>query len=131
MKKYWQAIIAFLLVILLNSISFPVYSQESNTGGNKIDGFPVVFANQTLFVIQADVSSFSSEERAETVTNRLEKIAEDSLNNDKTIIKISKILSDKRINTMDIFTLLLTYEIFSPLLKKRFAMLIATADSKF
>lgn len=79
MRKYWQALIAFLLVILLNLISSSwVYSQEDPSTGNKIDGFPVVMADQTLFVIQANVGSFSSEERAQTINNRLQKIAEDS-----------------------------------------------------
>ena len=82
MKKYWQALIAFLLVILINSVvSSWAYSQENGSpenNGNKIDGFAVTLADETLFVIQANVNSFSSEERAQTITNRLEKIAEDA-----------------------------------------------------
>lgn len=79
MKKYWQAFIAFVLVILLSVMGSPwVHSQEDAPNGDKIDGFPVVLADETLFVIQANVSSFSSEERAQTITNRLEKIAEDA-----------------------------------------------------
>ena len=79
MKKYRQALITFILVILVSVIASPwVHSQEDVPKGNKIDGFPVVLANETLFLVQVNVGSFSSEERAKTITNRLEKIAEDS-----------------------------------------------------
>ena len=79
MKKYWQAFIAFILVILLSVMASPwVHSQEEPVKGDKIDGFPVLLADETLFVIQANVGSFSSEERAQTITNRLETIAEDT-----------------------------------------------------
>jgi len=46
---------------------------------NKIDGTPVLLGNTTLFVIQKNVGSFSHQERAQAVTNRLEKIANDPL----------------------------------------------------
>ena len=84
MRKYWQALIAFVLVILLNVIASPwVHSQIDGSQinaptGNKIDGFPVLLADETLFFIQANIGSFSSEERAQTITNRLQKIAEDT-----------------------------------------------------
>ena len=79
MKKYWQSLITFVLVILLSLIAhLGVYSQIDESAGDKIDGFPVILADETLFVIQSNVGSFSSEERAETITNRLEKIAEDT-----------------------------------------------------
>ena len=80
MKKYCQALIAFALAIVQTVIASPwVHSQEDAPSGNKIDGFPVVLADETLFVIQANVGSFTSEERAQTITNRLKKIAEDNL----------------------------------------------------
>ena len=79
MKKYWQFLIIFVLVILLSFIAHPgVYSQIDDSAGDKIDGFPVLLADETLFVIQSNVGSFSSEERAQTITNRLAKIAEDT-----------------------------------------------------
>ena len=79
MKKYWQFLITFVLVIFLSLIAHPgVYSQIDDSAGDKIDGFPVLLADETLFVIQSNVGSFSSEERAQTITNRLEKIAEDT-----------------------------------------------------
>ncbi|MFN7854310.1 mechanosensitive ion channel family protein [Anabaena sp. AL09] len=46
---------------------------------NKIDGTPVLLGDKTLFVIHKNVGSFSHEERAQAVTNRLEKIANDPL----------------------------------------------------
>jgi hypothetical protein len=44
---------------------------------NKIDGTPVLLGDTTLFVIQKNVGSFSPQERAEAISNRLEKIAND------------------------------------------------------
>ena len=46
---------------------------------NKIDGTPVLLGDTTLFVIQKSVGSFSPQERAQAVTNRLEIIANDPL----------------------------------------------------
>ncbi|MBS9388564.1 MAG: mechanosensitive ion channel family protein [Dolichospermum sp. WA123] len=46
---------------------------------NKIDGTPVLLGDKTLFVIHKNVGSFSHQERAQAVTNRLEKIANDPL----------------------------------------------------
>ena len=46
---------------------------------NKIDGTPVLLGNTTLFLIQKNVGSFSHQERAQAVTTRLEKIANDPL----------------------------------------------------
>ena len=40
MKKYWQFLITFVLVILLSFIAHPgVYSQIDESAGDKIDGF--------------------------------------------------------------------------------------------
>ncbi len=79
MKKYWQFLITFVLVIVLSVIATSwVDSQVDDLTGDKIDGFPVLLADETLFVIQTDTGSFSSEERAQTITNRLQKIAEDT-----------------------------------------------------
>ncbi|MGK7899026.1 MAG: mechanosensitive ion channel family protein [Xenococcus sp. (in: cyanobacteria)] len=79
MKKYWQFLITFVLVILLTVITSSwVDSQVDAPTGDEIDGYPVTLANETLFVIQTDVGSFSSEERAQTITNRLQRIANDN-----------------------------------------------------
>ena len=107
MKKYWQAFITFFLVILLNVIGSPwVHSQGDASTGNKIDGFPVVFADETLFVIQANVGSFSSEERAQTISNRLQKIANDS-SLDFNLLRVEEIedISNIVIGTKTIVTL--------------------------
>ena len=79
MKKYWQFLITFVLVVVLSVISNSwVNPQIDSPTGDKIDGFPVLLADETLFVIQTNVGSFSSEERAQTITNRLLKIANDT-----------------------------------------------------
>ncbi|MFM7789840.1 MAG: mechanosensitive ion channel family protein, partial [Microcystis panniformis] len=43
---------------------------------NKIDGFPVMLDGKPLFFIRRGVSSFSAEERANTITRRIERIAQ-------------------------------------------------------
>ena len=91
-KAVFTALVAFLLVLA----SPFVYSQDSTDNGDKIDGFPVVLADETLFVIQANVGSFSSEDRADTISNRLEKIATNST------IKIESIKLEDLENTTNI-----------------------------
>ena len=79
MKQYWKTIIAVVLAILLSvSSNSWVHSQVDVPSGDKIDGFPVLLADETLFVIQTNINSFTSEERAKTITNRLQNIADDS-----------------------------------------------------
>ena len=75
-KRIITALLTFVFVIL----SPFVCSQDliNSSAGNKIDGFPVVLADETLFIIQANVGSFSSEERAAAISKRLEKIATNS-----------------------------------------------------
>ena len=90
MKRYWQFLITFVLVILLSLISSPgIYSQIDVPTGDKIDGFPVLLEDETLFMIQTNVGSFSSEERAQTITNRLQKIADDS-SLDLNLLRLAK-----------------------------------------
>jgi small-conductance mechanosensitive channel len=79
MKKYWRAFTTFVLVVCLIFITnLFAHSQEVTTSDSKIDGVPVVIDGKTLFVIQARVGSFSPEERAKTITNRLDTIAQDN-----------------------------------------------------
>ncbi|MGK7959811.1 mechanosensitive ion channel family protein [Crocosphaera sp.] len=59
-------------------ISPVVYGRDNDINGDKIDGYPVILDDQTLFKIQAPTGSFSPEERANTITTRLEKFAEDN-----------------------------------------------------
>ncbi|MDJ0659635.1 MAG: mechanosensitive ion channel family protein [Crocosphaera sp.] len=71
----------FLIIVLITFsliISPGVYGQNNDINGDKIDGYPVILNDQTLFKIQAPTGSFSPEERANTITNRLEKFAEDN-----------------------------------------------------
>ena len=87
MKKYWQFLITFVLVILLNVIASPgVHSQIDAPTGNKIDGFPVMLADETLFVIQTNVGSFSSEERAQTITRRKTRVGVTRRNLKKIVV---------------------------------------------
>ena len=107
MKKFWHALIAFLLVIILNTIAIPsISSQDSEVTGNKIDGYPVTLADETIFIIQANVGSFSSEERAQTITNRLEQIAKDSTANfDELAIQEEEGVSNIVLGEKTLFTL--------------------------
>ncbi|MDF5726430.1 MAG: mechanosensitive ion channel family protein, partial [Rhizonema sp. PD37] len=69
----------FILIVFMPF----AYSQENPpsvnkaTAVSKIDGTPVVLEDQTLFVVKAGVGSFSAEERAHAVTNRIEIMAKD------------------------------------------------------
>ncbi|MEM9537950.1 MAG: mechanosensitive ion channel domain-containing protein [Cyanobacteria bacterium P01_E01_bin.42] len=79
MTKYWPKIILAILSVIVAIAIIPfLHAQEIPDSGDKIDGFPVIFANESLFVIQADVGSFSSQERAATISRRIENIAADS-----------------------------------------------------
>jgi small-conductance mechanosensitive channel len=69
--------------ILLLLISITGFSQHANSGNTtKPDTTitkpaPVVFMNDTLFVLTEYLGAFSPEERAEAIKNRLESISED------------------------------------------------------
>ncbi|MDJ0728597.1 MAG: mechanosensitive ion channel family protein [Crocosphaera sp.] len=77
-RKIKSFISIFLITLSILLISPLVYGQNETSNGDKIDGYPVVLNDQILFKIQAPTGSFSSEERAETITTRLEKFAEDN-----------------------------------------------------
>ena len=74
-KAFFSILLITFFVIFIPSLSF---GQDTEKIGNKIDGYPVIFNDQTLFKIQAPTGSFSPEERANTITLRLEKFAEDN-----------------------------------------------------
>ncbi|MDJ0600110.1 MAG: mechanosensitive ion channel family protein [Crocosphaera sp.] len=79
MAKKIRTFLIIIFITLSIIISPLVYGQDdSSSNGNKIDGYPVILNDQILFKIQAPTGSFSPEERAETITNRLEKFAEDN-----------------------------------------------------
>ncbi len=79
--------LAILTIISIISISV-VFAQEETNTIEKIDGFPVVLDNETLFVIQAEVGSFSPEERASTISERIKNIAiDESISTDLFMIE--------------------------------------------
>lgn len=58
-------------------VSLPTVAQDSAPVNNPIDGTPVMLAGEKLFVIQAQVGSFSAAERAQAITQRIEAFAND------------------------------------------------------
>ncbi len=79
MKNQLKSFLIIVTLTLSLTLFSPIVSGQNNeVTGNKIDGYPVILNEQTLFKIQVPTGSFSSEERADTITTRLEKFAEDS-----------------------------------------------------
>jgi small-conductance mechanosensitive channel len=76
-KKLSRFIAWVLMAFLIITTSPLIYAQDSISSENKIDGVPVILNGQTLFVVREKIGSFSPEERAEAITRRLEKIAND------------------------------------------------------
>lgn len=77
-KKLLTFLTIIILTIALIIISPLAYSQAQSQSGDPIDGFPVVLNDSALFIIQKDVGSFTPEERARTISTRLEKVALDN-----------------------------------------------------
>ncbi|TRU23727.1 MAG: mechanosensitive ion channel family protein [Microcystis aeruginosa Ma_SC_T_19800800_S464] len=77
MKKTGHTLVIFIVVLLL-TLSTPLLgiAQNPTQLENKIDGFPVMLDGKPLFFIRRGVSSFSAEERANTITRRIERIAQ-------------------------------------------------------
>jgi len=77
MKKIGHTLVIFIVVLLL-TLSSPLLgiAQNPTQPENKIDGFPVMLDGKTLFFIRRGVSSFSAEERANAITRRIERIAQ-------------------------------------------------------
>lgn len=77
MKKIGHTLVIFFVVLLL-TLTSPLLgiAQNPTQPENKIDGFPVMLDGKTLFFIRRGVSSFSAEERANTITRRIERIAQ-------------------------------------------------------
>ncbi|NCR40647.1 MAG: mechanosensitive ion channel family protein [Microcystis aeruginosa W13-11] len=76
MKKIGHTLVIFIVVLLL-TLTSPLLgiAQNPTQPENKIDGFPVMLDGKPLFFIRRGVSSFSAEERANTITRRIERIA--------------------------------------------------------
>ncbi|MCA2504848.1 MAG: mechanosensitive ion channel family protein [Microcystis sp. M54BS1] len=89
MKKIGHTLVIFFVVLLL-TLTSPLLgiAQNPTQLENKIDGFPVMLDGKPLFFIRRGVSSFSAEERANAITRRIERIAQnDSIPVDNLTIK--------------------------------------------
>ncbi|CAO5050718.1 Transport system permease protein [Microcystis aeruginosa] len=77
MKKIGHILLIFVVVLLL-TLTSPLLgiAQNPTQPENKIDGFPVMLDGKPLFFVRRGVSSFSAEERANAVTRRIERIAQ-------------------------------------------------------
>ncbi|GBE76627.1 mechanosensitive ion channel family protein [Microcystis aeruginosa NIES-87] len=77
MKKIGHTLLIFAVVLLL-TLTSPLLgiAQNPTQPENRIDGFPVMLDGKTLFFIRRGVSSFSAEERANAITRRIERIAQ-------------------------------------------------------
>ncbi|GCL46477.1 mechanosensitive ion channel family protein [Microcystis aeruginosa] len=76
-KKIGHTLLIFVVVLLL-TLTSPLLgiAQNPTQPENKIDGFPVILDGKPLFFIRRGVSSFSAEERANAITRRIERIAQ-------------------------------------------------------
>ncbi|MDB9434740.1 mechanosensitive ion channel family protein [Microcystis aeruginosa] len=77
MKKIGHTLLIFVVVLLL-TLTSPLLgiAQNPTQPENRIDGFPVMLDGKPLFFIRRGVSSFSAEERANAITRRIERIAQ-------------------------------------------------------
>lgn len=72
-------LLQWLVILLTVTIATVVVAQDvtpDSTTRNPIDGTPVKLAGEELFVIQAQVGSFSAAERAQAVTQRIKTLAD-------------------------------------------------------
>jgi small-conductance mechanosensitive channel len=72
----------FIFLLLLFSLKAPFsYAQDKATVSQPekvtLRGYPVVLGNQVLFYLKEEVKGYSPEERAETISERIKKIAQD------------------------------------------------------
>jgi small-conductance mechanosensitive channel len=97
MQKIWRYLGLFCLVLLLTlSPIFMIAAQNNPTKQGQETSletlgevFPVMLDNQELFNIRQGIGSFSAQERAKSITARIEKIADDdTLSPDDLTIKI-------------------------------------------
>jgi small-conductance mechanosensitive channel len=86
MKKIGHMLVTFTMILLLTlTISTIGIAQNSAQPGapqsqtqteNAIDGFPVTLDGRPIFFIRRGVSSFSAEDRANAITQRIKRIAQ-------------------------------------------------------
>ncbi|GEA27523.1 mechanosensitive channel MscK [Microcystis aeruginosa NIES-4325] len=97
MKKIWRYLGLFCLVLLLTLSPIFMIAAQNNAAkqGQETpletlgEVFPVMLDNQELFTIRQGIGSFSAQERAKSITDRIEKIADDdALSPEDLTIKI-------------------------------------------
>ncbi|GCL45989.1 mechanosensitive ion channel family protein [Microcystis aeruginosa] len=97
MKKIWRYLGLFCLVLLLTLSPIFIIAAQNNPAkqGQETpletlgEVFPVMLDNQELFTIRQGIGSFSAQERAKSITARIEKIADDdALSPEDLTIKI-------------------------------------------
>lgn len=97
MKKIWRYLGLFCLVLLLTLSPILRIAAQNNPAkqGQETpletlgEVFPVMLDNQELFTIRQGIGSFSAQERAKSITARIEKIADDdALSPEDLTIKI-------------------------------------------
>ena len=97
MKKIWRYLGLFCLVLLLTLSPIFMIAAQNNPAkqGQETpletlgEVFPVMLDNQELFTIRQGIGSFSAQERAKSITDRIEKIADDdALSPEDLTIKI-------------------------------------------
>ena len=97
MKKIWRYLGLFCLVLLLTLSPIFMIAAHNNPAkqGQETpletlgEVFPVMLDNQELFTIRQGIGSFSAQERAKSITARIEKIADDdALSPEDLTIKI-------------------------------------------
>jgi small-conductance mechanosensitive channel len=86
MKKIGHILVIFAVVLLLTLTSpflgiaqnrtQPELLQNQTQPENKIDGFPVILDGKPLLFIRRGAAAFSAEERANTITQRIKRIAQ-------------------------------------------------------
>ena len=97
MQKIWRYLGLFCLVLLLTLSPIFMIAAQNNSAkqGQETpletlgEVFPVMLDNQELFTIRQGIGSFSAQERAKSITARIEKIADDdALSPEDLTIKI-------------------------------------------
>ena len=97
MQKIWRYLGLFCLVLLLTLSPIFMIAAQNNPAkqGQETpletlgEVFPVMLDNQELFTIRQGIGSFSAQERAQSITARIEKIADDdTLSPEDLTIKI-------------------------------------------
>jgi small-conductance mechanosensitive channel len=97
MQKIWRYLGLFCLVLLLTLSPIFMIAAQNNLAkqGQETpletlgEVFPVMLDNQELFTIRQGIGSFSAQERAKSITDRIEKIADDdALSPEDLTIKI-------------------------------------------